>query len=124
MMELWVPRGNNWQTKLDIQIEEYRCVIARYKRDLVNLRGERAVIEYEAKNFRNTLDTLAKDCVVVSLTEFHDIKRLYLLAKKKITFADERIRGITDKVAEAESAIEDLLVKRDRAETKILEFKR
>ena len=124
MIDLWVPQGNYVQVKLDIQIEDWKCTTVRYKRELVNLRGERVVIDHEAKVLRSTLETLLKDCVVVSLAEFHDVKRLYALARRKIAIIDDKIRGITEKMVEAEATIEDLQVKRDRAETKILEFNR
>ena len=123
MIELWTPAGNIRQVAVDLEIEAHRHNILKYKKDLVNLRSDRTVEDYELKNYQNTIDTLALDCIVVSMAEFHSVKKLIESVKRKIAYTEAKICGILKKVDEAETLIADLQVRREKLETKILEFK-
>ena len=122
MTKLWTPEGNEEQLEIDVKVASLDNYINKVSIDLDRINFRVVELEERSNELRDWLTSLNKKVKIVSIKEYKAIRSELLTVNKQLTSEKNFFKMTLDAIVSYKKTKEDLLILREKAATKILEF--
>lgn len=123
-MKIWMPEGNKYQIKIEIDIAEKQHQINRIENERQSSLIKIQSYERRVRSLQNSFINMKKPSVIISLNEYQDMKADYWFYKEKIADMQMYIDMLDQSILDLNRDVQNLEIERRKAKTTVIEFPR
>lgn len=121
-MKIWLPNGNKYQIKIEIDIAEKQYQVSRLENDRQSSLIKKQSYARKVSQLQESFINMKKPNIIISLNEYQEMKADYWFYLDRISDTEMFIDILDQTILKLNQDVQRLEIERERAKTIVIEF--